>query len=136
MKIYLSYKFTGEKTSVLKNDLNAIIHALSSADHSVFCAFQQDSLFQQHHYNAKQIIDSSLPHLRAADILLAYIKSSDKSEGMLLEIGYAYALKKPIYAAIKQGITTRFITAIASQVIRYKSLKQLQSQLSTLSSPT
>jgi nucleoside 2-deoxyribosyltransferase len=135
MKIYLSYKFTGEKRTVLKTDLSTIIHTLEAADHTVFCAFQQEGLFQQHHYTAKQIIDSSLPHLRAADILLAYIKSNDKSEGMLLEIGYAYALKKPIYAAIKQGVATRFISTIANQVIRYKSLKQLQGQLSTLSSP-
>jgi len=135
MKIYLAYKFTGEKRTVLKSDLNAIIRTLESAGHTVFCAFQQETLFQQHHYSAKQIMDSSLPHLRAADILLAYIKSPEKSEGMLLEIGYAYALKKPIYVALKQGIVTHFITAMAAQVIKFTSHKNLQTQLSSLSSP-
>ena len=134
MKIYLAYKFTGEKHAVLKSDLNAIIRTLEDAGHTVFCAFQQETLFQQHHYSAKQIMDSSLPHLRAADILLAYIKSSEPSEGMLLEIGYAYALKKPIYVAIKQGVITHFISAMAAQVIKFTSQKNLLTQLRSLPS--
>lgn len=133
MKIYLAYRFHGEDFTTLKQELDEIANSLSAAGHQVHHSVSREEYFQKNNFSKKQIFDYSIDKLKKSDALLAYIKSPEKSEGMLLEIGFALALNKPVYAVIKQSIETNFVTEIAQKVIRYNDLSDLKESLATLS---
>jgi nucleoside 2-deoxyribosyltransferase len=129
MKIYLAFRFTGEDPKVLDQELKLITNALTEAGHEVFCSFWKEQFYRDNNFGPKEIINYSLPHLAAANALVAYIKSPEKSEGMLIEIGYALGLKKKVIVAIKNGIQTNFVTTLAQHVMQFHDLADLQHQL-------
>lgn len=129
MKIYVAFKFTGEDPVVLDKELGAITNALQQSGHEVFCSFWKEKHYRDNNFGSKDIINYSLPHLEASDALVAYIKSNEKSEGMLLEIGYALGKGKRVIVLIREGVKTNFVTDLASQVIRYSDFSELAAAL-------
>jgi nucleoside 2-deoxyribosyltransferase len=77
-------------------------------------------------------LEYALKELNNSDCLLAFVKSKKKSEGMLLEIGYALAKRKKFILAIKKDIKTTFIREIADQVIEFRTLEELYRKLQNL----
>jgi|SRR3989344_5647110 len=131
MKIYIAYKFTAEDPLVLKETLHNISLSLKKANHSVFCSFWKSDFFKENNFTNKQIIEYAIKELDSSDIVLAFVNSDEKSEGMLLELGYALAKKKKIYLAIKKGVKTVFIEELSDTVIEFDDLEELYSKLST-----
>ncbi len=132
MKIFISYRRTGEDPEELKEVIHNIFTNLEKAGHTPFCSFLKDDLFKKNKFTHKQILEYALNELDKSDICLAFVKSENKSEGMLLEIGYALAKKKKFVLAIKEGVRTVFIREMADQTIEFETLDQLYSKLSKL----
>lgn len=132
MKIFISYRYTGEDLSILRGILEKITSLFESKDHSVFCSFGHNDFFQKENYSYKQIIDYALKELDESDYVFAFIKSQEKSEGMLLELGYAYAKGKKIILAKKEDVHTTFIQEIAGGTISFTDLKDLYKKLELL----
>jgi len=130
MKIFLSYRFTGEDPKILEQTLSQIKTALVSAGHSVFCSFWEEQRFRDGNFSNKQILEYALKELNSSDVYLAFIKSNEKSEGMLLEAGYAFAQKKLIWVVIKDGIKTTFLTEFAEKIIEFDTFENLYWKLS------
>lgn len=128
----MSYRFTGEKTEELKSVIGNICSALEKAGHNHFCSFWRGDFFNENRFTHKQILEYALNELENSDCLLAFVKSEEKSEGMLIEIGYAIAKKKKFYLAIKKGIKTTFIREIANKIIEFETLEELYSKLKKL----
>lgn len=129
MKIYLAYRFTGEDPAILDQELDTIGEILKQGDHEVFCSFCKEKYFCDNNFDNNEIINYCLPQIESSDILIAYIKSNEKSEGMLLEIGYALGKGKRVIVLIKEGVKTNFVTDLASQVIRYGDFSELETAL-------
>lgn len=132
MKIFLSYRFTGEDLKILKETIQSICNSLEKAGHSHFCSFWKGDFFNENKYTCKQILHHALKELENSDIYLAFIKSEDKSEGMLIEAGYALAKGKKFYLAIKKGVYTTFMKEIADKIIEFENLEELYNKLSKL----
>lgn len=132
MKVFLSYKFTGEDPAVLKETITKICDSLEKAGHTHFCSFWKGDFFNENNFTHKQILEYALKELDDSDIYLAFIKSAEKSEGLLMEAGYAIAKKKKFYLAIKKGVTSAFMTAMADKIIQFDGLDELCEELSAL----
>lgn len=132
MKVFISYRYTGEDLSALKEIIEKIISIFESKGLSVFCSFGRNDFFQQKNYSYKQIIDYALKELEESDYVFALIKSKEKSEGMLLELGYAYAKGKKVILAKKEDVSTTFVQELASQTISFIDLKDLYEKLELL----
>ena len=132
MKIFLSYRFTGEKPEVLKEIIHNLCGSLEKAGHVTFCSFWKGDFYKENKFTNKQILIYALDELDASDVYLAFIKSEDKSEGMLLEAGYAIAKKKKIYLAIKKGVRTVFLAEMADMIIEFDDLEELYNKLARL----
>jgi nucleoside 2-deoxyribosyltransferase len=132
MKIFLSYRFTGEDPEVLREIIQNICNSLEKAGHSYYCSFWKGDFFNENRFTHKQILEHALKELQKSDVYLAFIKSEDKSEGMLIEAGYALAKKKKFYLAIKKGVYTVFLKEIADKLIEFESLNELYKKLSKL----
>lgn len=132
MKIFLSYKFTGEDPKVLKETIGDVCDSLNKAKHDVFCSFWKENFYKKHKFSHRQILEYALKQLDKSDTYLAFIKSENKSEGMLMEAGYAIAKQKKFYLAIKKGVQTVFLREMADKIIEFKSLHDLYKKLSEL----
>jgi len=129
-KIFLSYKFTGEDTNKLAESLKKILSALRTAGYNVYCAIEDKECFKENNRTNKEIISHTLKQIDDCDMILAFLNSDQKSEGMLLEIGYATAKNKVLAIAIKNGIRTSFLTELAELLIEFHSVDDLCDKLS------
>ena len=132
MKIFLSYRFSGEDPKELEKTLSAIKNALQEGGHEVFSSFWSEEIFRTHGFSNKQILEYALEKLKSADASLIFIKSDEKSEGMLLETGYAFALGKRKILAIRSGIPTVFLRQIANEIVEFDSIDDLCGKLKNL----
>lgn len=132
MEIYLAYRFTGEDYKTLQKTLAGICDALTKAGYEVYCSINDDDFFRQNNYSTRQILDHELVELSKADRILAFIDSDNRSEGLLIELGYALAKGKPIILAVRKGVNIHTSSALADQLIEfdnYEHLNQLIGQL-------
>jgi nucleoside 2-deoxyribosyltransferase len=131
MKLFISYKFTGEDPSLLKEGLGGICSAISDAGHTTFCNYNSENLYQESKFTVKQIMEHALQELDQCDTLLAWMNSDNRSEGMLIEIGYAKAKGKKIILAIREGVNAHSSRGVADTVIEYSDLSDLFESLKT-----
>jgi nucleoside 2-deoxyribosyltransferase len=125
MKLFLSYRFTGEDPVELNISLSAIISVLRTAGHEVYCSIEDESWFQEQKRTNREIMEHAFSKLDESDAILAYIKSDEKSEGMLVEIGYAIAKGKRLILAVKQGVKTTSISQMASPCLQFDTIDDL-----------
>jgi len=132
MKIFISYKFTGEKIEDLKEIIGKICSSILKSGHNRYCPFNSEDFYKSNKLANRQILEHALNELDSADCILAFIKSEEKSEGMLLEIGYAKAKNKKFILAIKKGIKTTFLREIADKIIEFETIEDLTKRLENL----
>ncbi|HTY39880.1 MAG TPA: nucleoside 2-deoxyribosyltransferase [Candidatus Paceibacterota bacterium] len=130
MKYFISYRFTGEDPAVLKSDIEGIKNALVEAGHSSYASIEKQNTLRER--SNREILEDSLQELRSAGAILVFKKSPEKSEGMLIEIGYALARKKKMVLAIQRNISTVFLREIADIVIDFENMDDLKKQLAQL----
>jgi nucleoside 2-deoxyribosyltransferase len=111
--IFLSYRFTGEDINELTETLGKILSALRSVGHMVYCSIEDEKWFRENHRTNKEILKHALGRLDKSDVILAFVKSDQKSEGMLLEIGYMMARGKSFALALKREIKNHFFGRIS-----------------------
>ncbi len=119
MKFFISYKFAGEDTKELEVILTKISNVLKEKGWDSYSAFSDENLFTKRNFTLKQILHHALKELDNSDYLLVFIRSPERTEGMLMEIGYALAKKKKILLAIKEGIRMPFVEDIADKKIEF-----------------
>lgn len=129
MKIALSYKFTGEDYNELKNFLDTVCNSLKKAGHEPWGTYIKKEEFDKNKTPLKEIMLTALKFIDNSDYHLVIINSQEKSEGMLLEIGYSYAKKKRIIVAIKKGIKTTWIKELVNEVIEFSDINDLSKKL-------
>lgn len=131
-KIFVSFKFTGEEPVELMKNMSAVIGALREKGYKVYCNIESEERYQKEKLTAKQIFEDTLPNLDSSDAVFVFNNSDLRSEGMLIEIGYALAMKKPIIMAAKKGITANSSKAVSTSVIEFESVDDLVQQIKTL----
>lgn len=129
MKIFISYRYTGENRDTLKDIIDNLCLTFKKAGHEVFCSFYNNYFYKENNFSYKQILDHALTELDNSDCVFALIKSEEKSEGMLLELGYAYSKNKKIILAIKSNVKTVFLREIAEKVIEFDEIDNLYKKL-------
>lgn len=132
MKVFVAYKYTGEDFGQLQRIIPDICKAIDSSGNGSFCSFFNDDFYKENKYTAGQILKYVFTEIEKADCILAFILSPEKSEGMLLEIGYALALGKKFILAIKKDLKTTFLHEMADQIIEFETIEELNEKLKKL----
>jgi len=104
MKIQLAYRFTGENKEELLDILKKIIQILKEKGHETYTPVFD---FNYEGKTKEQIYTDALDKIDENDALFVLVRSEEKSEGMLVELGYAIAKKKKIILVIKKGVDSR-----------------------------
>lgn len=129
MKIFLSYKFADEEQNNLKEFIEKIDSALKKSKHTLLTTFNNQKEFEKNNATMRQIMDKALEYIDQSEIVLCIIKSLEKSEGQIFEIGYSIAKNKKLILAIQKGLKTRWIEHYAQERIEFSDLNDLYKKL-------
>jgi len=128
MRIQLAYRFTGEDEQELLNQLNNIKIILEKNDHETYIPV----LDPNRPKNKRELFLNTIKKLDSAEAILAIIKSEEKSEGMLMEIGYAWGRNKKLIIAINKNIKNTHLREFANVLIEFSDINDLYKQLEKL----
>ncbi len=129
MRYFIAYKFLGSNKEELKDKLNIISSSIEEIGHIPFVFFRDKQNWGTIQMPVKKIISGAFSELKKSDVFLAFVESAEKSEGMLLEAGYAKALNKKMILAIKKGIDLRFLRSIADTIIEFENISDLEEEI-------
>ncbi len=118
MKIFVSYKFTG----VPIDNIHALIDPLMDVlkiNHEPYCNLYDSKFYKDNKYGVKQIMDHAFSNLEDCDQQLVLLDHKELSQGMCLEMGYAYKMKMPIILVVRKDIKVSTLKAMSSHVIEY-----------------
>lgn len=118
MKVFLAYRATGEDQTTLLDRLQIISDALHAAGVESYSAH-----LQQDPAPSGKTFKTAFAKIDDSDAVLVFVQSAEKSEGMSLEVGYAYG-RKPIHVFAKRGV---YLTSfeLADSVTEYQDVDEL-----------
>ncbi len=125
MKTFIAYRSTGEDPQQLEPLLTALQDTLKSRGIEAYCTFFDEQMIKDKKLDQRQIIEHAFTEIDKVDFLFVLLTSDNKSEGMLMEIGYCLAKGIPIVAAVKTGIQGSHIPAVADQHFEWLDIKGL-----------
>jgi len=129
MKAYIAYKFRGEDSSILKEKLLKIDEIVKNLGFETFI-FQRDiKNWSSDVIDSKIVVDNFVEELKKSDVLVCYIDSDDKSEGLLLECGYFKGLGKKVVLVVKKGVRYVLLRELVDDVIEFESLDEVKEEL-------
>ncbi|MBI4268209.1 hypothetical protein HY627_00050 [Candidatus Uhrbacteria bacterium] len=136
-KIFVAYRFTGEDPTILSAMISQVTAALDTAGYDCVSSFAEERAFQSRSMNAGAINQEMCRRIADCDAFLAVVKDDQRSEGMLIEIGYRSALfdqgikRIPFILAVQRSATT-CLRDMADTVIEFETIKDLFHQLEAL----
>lgn len=131
-KIFFSHRFTGEDIDNLRETLGKITSTLRAEGHEVYCSIEDTAWFQEQKHTNKEIMEHSFRKLDESEVIIAFIRSPERSEGMLMEIGYSLAKGKPFMLALKQDLKTMVLAEIANPFIEFETTEDLCKKLKAI----
>lgn len=128
MKIFIGQAVTGEDINKLREESKKIIKILEEAGNDCYCTILEGDEWEKNLLpgdklkHAFKIIDKH-------DIFLAIVRSEKRSEGMLMEIGYAISRNKKLILAINENVQNTYLREMANKIIEFKTLDELNEKL-------
>lgn len=128
MRIYIAARFKGASDN--KNDIEKLCSAVRAAGMEDFCFIRDIEHYESNFFSTpKELWDAARRYIAECDAILIDVSDSP-SGGRLVEAGIAYALDKPIYIIVKNGVDYKdFYNGIATSVIRYENVEDITEQL-------
>lgn len=130
-KYFIAYRHTGEDLMELEKRISTIEIALAAKGIKSYATLSEEDEFQENGLSAGQIMDRAFQKIAAMDGLFVLIASSDKSEGQLVEIGFALALKKPVIVARQKDART-YMHELTNLSFEYSDMADLSRKIQEL----
>jgi nucleoside 2-deoxyribosyltransferase len=131
-RLFISYRFTGEDPKELEGIISQIHEAVEKAGHDCYSTIFDSEQFANQKWSGKQIMEKAFKEIDKSDLILFFVKSSEVSQGMLVELGYSLAKKKRIILAIQREIRDIIFRRQIEEVIEFESLEDLKKKLISL----
>jgi nucleoside 2-deoxyribosyltransferase len=96
-KVFCSYAYTGEDESVVRRRMRTVVDTFSAIGILAFCDLDDPAVKPL--TDPKEILTHDLSVLKNKDVVFIVMTSERRSEGMLIEIGAAFAAGKPLILA-------------------------------------
>lgn len=131
MKLFLSFRYTGETAESLQEFFYPLRDALVACGHEVYLSLDDLETWGQNSLSMQEKFARTFQSLAESEALVVVVRSNDRSEGMLMEVGYAVAQKKPIYLAVLAGTDT-YIRVVATKVVEFTSQTDILANIDSL----
>jgi len=130
-RIFIAYRSTGEDLKTLRHRMRAVVEALEKSGHEVYVNAWEHERFRSAGMTRRQIIDEGFGELDASATVLVLIASDERSEGQIMEVGYAYAKGKRLIVAVKEGVDSS-LPAMADEFIAWTDVPDLCAKLAQI----
>jgi nucleoside 2-deoxyribosyltransferase len=128
MKIFIGQAVTGENLDILKEECFKIQNIISESGNESYCTINPKKELNEK--TAKEWLIHAFEEIDKRDTFLAIIRSEKRSEGLLIEIGYALSKKKRLIVVIKKDIRDKtYIDELADYVIEFENIEELNKKL-------
>lgn len=122
-KWFIAQAVTGEDINILRDETKKIYHALEFKGDKAYSSIMEGDTFEKKNNQSK--MNHAFNEINKRENLLAIIRSEKRSEGMLIEVGYAKGKNKNLVVAVKEGVNNTYVPELAHNVIKYKDIGDL-----------
>ncbi len=131
MRIFISYRYTGETTDGLQNFFYPVRDALLKRGFAVYLSLDDLDTWGQNELALSEKFVRTFQALTDSDCLLVITRTTDRSEGLLMEVGFALGQHKPVVLMVQTDVQT-YVRDVASLVVEFQDHSDLLNQLNAL----
>lgn len=124
---FIAQAVTGEEINIVRSETEKIYSAIEARGEKAY-----SSVLEKDAYEGETKMRHAFGKICSSDNFLAIIRSERKSEGMLLETGFARGKNKGLVVAVQENVTNTYIPELASRVIKYKTIEDLCEKIKKL----
>ena len=124
-KVFVAYKQTGEDPEQLRVLLTAVVEAWKSRGFDVHCTLFDQERFKAEGMTAKMIMAQAISTINRCEFLFVVQTSNEKSEGMLMEVGYCFGTHMPIIVGTKLGVENTYVPQLAFSTFDWANVEDL-----------
>ena len=129
-KIFIGQAVTGQDINILQNEMGRIYSTLKQKGFSVYSTIEKEG--KKTFKKAGDWVIHGFKQIDKHDIYLAIVRTEHRSEGLLIEIGYALSKGKKIILAINENVKNTYLRDFTNNVIEWKDFSDLLNKLSKL----
>ncbi|MCW8966213.1 MAG: nucleoside 2-deoxyribosyltransferase [Candidatus Pacearchaeota archaeon] len=126
-KVFLGQAVTGCDFDSLKEESLEIVDLFKSKGLGCYCTLCEGKEFQSN--SKKEIFKHAFEIIDESDILLAVQRNENKSEGLLIEIGYCMANNKKVIIAMQKDVNKTYLPDLFDEVIIFDDFEDLKNKL-------
>ena len=130
MKLFLSFRYTGESTEALRECFLPVKEVLQRAGYEVYLPLEDLQVWEDTAMTLQEKFMATFAKLGASDAVVVVVRSNDRSEGMLMEVGYALGKAMPIHLFRAAGVET-YIAAVANTDTTFQTHEELLEKINT-----
>lgn len=128
---FIAYRHTGEDILELERRISTIDIALASKGIKSHATLFDETEYAKNNTTAGQIMEKAFQKISAMDGIFVLIAGNEKSEGQLMEVGFALALKKPVIVARQKDAKT-YVHELTNLSFEYSDLDDLSYKIREL----
>ena len=132
MKVFVSYRYTGESREELDRVMPEVCDVLKSAGYSHYCSLFDSDQFESEKWSGKRILQKAFSEIDSSDAVLFFVRSPEVSQGMLVELGYSLAKKKKLVLLIQRAVKESIFRRQIDTVVEFESMSDLKDKLVNL----
>ena len=130
-KIFVAYRVTGEDPEKLKAAIRKVCDSVSKSGCNYYSTLldeiENPKKFEG--WEKGDYLKHALVELGKMDALLLFINSENKSEGLLIEVGYALAKGKKIVLVIDRKVKDTYLREMVDKVIDYDNVDEVYAKI-------
>lgn len=119
MKTFIAYRHTGEDPAALEKILGGVRSAFDQVEVNAYATFFDETVFQAKSMGAKEIMNHAFSIIDESDFLFVIQTSENKSEGLLMEVGYCIAKDIPVVVATHEEVKHTYLPEMATLSISW-----------------
>lgn len=123
----LAYKHTDADLDEIREILGIVRDCLAELGIGSYCLLLDDEL--DPNQTPPQFMAHAFEKINGRKLLFVVLMSSEKSEGMLMEVGYAIAKGIPVIVAVRNGVENTYLPEMACLAIPWTTAPALESAL-------
>ena len=127
MRIFIGQGVTGENIEKIKKELVRVYSTLEESGHTCYDTLR-DGTEELSRQPKRKRLEYAFREIDDSDAFLAIVRSERKSEGMLIEFGYALSQGKKMILAVKRNMNTS-LRELADNIIEYENSNDLVKKL-------
>ncbi len=126
MGYFVAYRHSGADPERLSVLLPAVCESLRERGEDVYCTYFDEDKFRSSGKSNRQIMEHAFSKIEEQGALFVVLDGEEKSEGMLMEVGFCVAKGLGVVVAKRRGLSGTYVPDMARYSFEYEDVKDLQ----------